>query len=179
MPHFKVNGSPLSTPRGLHMNWLANYMKKIAIQENNTSAWLRYKLAGNEVNNAIKSAKKHYFIHSLEVNKKNLRKTWMLIDELSSRKCRRVRNISEIKVNNEPITSAVQMAGNFSDYFSTIGSNLASEIQPSSTEPEFYRQPTDTIFSLKAPSASTVCWLLSQLDAKKKQLDWIEFPVNC
>ena len=44
---------------------------------------------------------------------------------------------------------------------------MASEIQPSSTEPEFYLQPTDTIFSLKAPSASTVCRLLNQLDAKK------------
>ena len=109
---------------------------------------------------------KHYFIHNLEVNKKNPRKTWMLIDELSSRKCRRVRNISEIKVNNEPITSAVQMAEVFND-FAAIGSNLASKIQPSSTKPEFYLQPTDTIFSLKAPSASTVCWLLNQLDAKK------------
>ena len=143
-----------------------NYMKKIAIQENNTSAWVRYKQARNEANNAIKSAKKHYFIHNLKLNKKNPRKTWMLIDELSSRKCGRVRNISEIKVDNEPITSAVQMAEVFNDYFATIGSNLASEIQPSSTEPEFYLQPTDTIFSLKAPSANTVCWLLNQLDAK-------------
>ena len=32
-------------------------MKKIAIQENNTSAWERYKKARNKVNNAIKSAK--------------------------------------------------------------------------------------------------------------------------
>ena len=55
----------------------------------------------------------------------------------------------------------------FNDYFATNGSNLASEIQPSSTEPEFYLQPTATIFSLKAPSASTVCRLLNQLDAKK------------
>ena len=85
----------------------------------------------------------------------------MLIDELSSRKCRRVRNISEIKVDNEPITSVVQMAEVFNDYFATIGSNLASEIQSSSTDPEFYLQPTYTIFSLKAPSASTVCWLLN------------------
>ena len=76
----------------------------------------------------------------------------MLIDELSSRKCRRVRNISQIKVNNEPITSAVQMAEVFNDYCATIGSNLASEMQPSSTEPEFYLQPTGTIFSLKALS---------------------------
>ena len=42
-----------------------------------------------------------------------------------------MRNISEIKVDNEPITSAVQMAEVFNDYFATIGSNLASEIQPS------------------------------------------------
>ena len=142
-------------------------MVKIAIQENNTSAWVGYKQARNEVNNAIKSAKKQYFIHNLELNKKNPRKTWMLIDDLSSRKCGRARNISEIKVNNEPITSAVEMAEVFNDYFATIGSNLASEIQPSSTEPEFYLQPTDTIFSLKAPSASTVYRLLNQLDAKK------------
>ena len=84
-----------------------------------------------------------------------------------STKCGRARNISEIKVNNEPITSAVEMAEVLNDYFATIGSNLATEIQPSSTEPEFYLQPTDTIFSLKAPSASTVCKLLNQLDAKK------------
>ena len=45
--------------------------------------------------------------------------------------------------------------------------NLASEIQPSTIEPEFYLQPTDTIFSLKVPSASTVCRFLNQLDAKK------------
>ena len=91
----------------------------------------------------------------------------MLIDELSPRKCRRAQNSSEIKVNNEPITSAVEMAEVFNDYFVTIGSNLASQIQPSSTDPEFHLQPTDTIFSLKAPSASTVCRFLNQLDAKK------------
>ena len=35
-----------------------NYMKKFAIQGDNTTAWERYKQARNEVNNAIKSAKK-------------------------------------------------------------------------------------------------------------------------
>jgi len=92
------------------------------------------------------------------------------VDDLSSRKCGRARNISEIEANNEPITSAVEMADVFNDYFGIIGSNLASEIQPSTTEPKFYLQPTNTILSLKASSASTVCRLLkslNQLDAKK------------
>ena len=92
-------------------------MKKIAIQENSATAWERYKQARNEVNNAIKSAKKQYFTHNLEVNKMNPRKTWKLIDDLSSRKYGRVRNISEIKVNNEPISSAAEMAEVFNDFF--------------------------------------------------------------
>ena len=144
-----------------------NYLKKIAIQENSATAWERYKQARNGVNNAIKSAKKQYFPHNLELNKTNPRKTWKLMDDLSSRKYGRVRNISEIKVNNEPISSAAEMTEAFNDFFATIGSNLTSEIQPSTIEPEFYLQPTDTIFSLKPPSASTVCRLLNQPDTTK------------
>ena len=59
------------------------------------------------------------------------------------------------------------MAEAFNDFFATIGSNLANEILPSTIEPEFYLQLTDTIFSLKPPSASTVCRLFNQLDATK------------
>ena len=70
----------------------------MAIQENNATAWERYKQARNEVNDAIKSAKKHYFMHNLEVNKMNPRKTWKLIDDQSSRKYGRIRNISEITI---------------------------------------------------------------------------------
>ena len=82
-------------------------------------------------------------------------------------KCGRARNISEIEVNNEPTISAVEMAEVFNDYFATIGSNLESEIEASTIEPEFYLQPTYTLLALKAPSAGTVCRFLSQLDAKK------------
>ena len=94
-----------------------NYLKKIVIQENSATAWERYKQARNGVNNAIKSAKKQCFTHNLELNKTNPRKTWKLIDDLSSRKYGRVRNISEIKVNNEPISSAAEMAEVLNDFF--------------------------------------------------------------
>ena len=139
--HAPIQNKPVSNK---HSPWITyelprkiykrNYMKKIAIQEKSTTAWERYKQARNEVNNAIKSAKKQCFTHNLEV-KMNPRKTWKLIDNLISRKYGRVRNISEIKVNNEPISSAAEMAEVFNDIFATIGSNLASEIQPSAIEP--------------------------------------------
>ena len=47
-----------------------------------------------------------------------------LVDDLSSRKYGRVRNISEIKVNNEPISSAAEMAevfATFCDYWIKFG----------------------------------------------------------
>ena len=54
---------------------------------------------------------------NLEVNKMNPRKTCKLIDDLTSFKCGRIRNISEIEVDNEHITSAVEMAEAFNDFF--------------------------------------------------------------
>ena len=72
------------------------------------------------------------------------------------------------------------MAEVLNDFFATIGSNLASEIQPSTIEPEFYLQPTctDTIFSLKPPSASTVCRLLNSWTQKKPQQQQLYFDIG-
>ena len=50
-----------------HFPWITHHGT-----ENNTTAWERFKQARNEVNNAIKSAKKQYFMHNLEMNKKNV-----------------------------------------------------------------------------------------------------------
>lgn len=61
--------------------------------------------------------KKQYFTHNLTVNKMNPRKTWILIDDLSSRKYGRLRNIPEIKANNKPVSSAAEMAEVLNDIF--------------------------------------------------------------
>ena len=51
-----------------------NYLKKKAIIENNATGWKQYKEARNETNNAIKSAKRQYFLHTLELKKRILSK---------------------------------------------------------------------------------------------------------
>ena len=63
-------------------------------------------------------------MHNLEVNKMNPRKTWKLIDDLSSCKYGRVQNISKIKVNNEPITSVAEMEEVFKDFLTITASKL-------------------------------------------------------
>ena len=49
------------------------------------------------------------------------------------------------------------MAEVFNDFFATIGSNLASEIQPSTIEPEFYSQANGTQYFLLNPQALALC----------------------
>ena len=154
-----------------------NYLKKKAIIENNAASWEQYKQARNETNNAIKSAKCQYCLHNLELNKKNSSKTWKLINELSARKSCTNRNITEITTDNETINSAPEIAEVFNNFFTSIGPNLASKLSPSNIDPESYLQPTETAFSLRALSVTTVCELLSQLD-EKKAMDWTEFLVN-
>ena len=125
-----------------------NYLKKKAIIENNAASWEQYKQARNETNNAIKSAKRQYFLHNLELNKKNSSKTWKLINELSSRKSCTNRNITEIKTDNETINSAHEIAEVFNNFFTSIGPNLASKLSPSNIDPESYLQPTKTTIGL-------------------------------
>ena len=59
------------------------------------------------------------------------------------------------------------MAEELNLHFSTIGERLASEIPPSDIEPETYLTPTETSFSLTAPSLDVFYKLLSKLNERK------------
>ena len=70
------------------------------------------------------------------------KKTWQLINELSSRHPNKVRNIAEIKVREQTITESSDIAENLNLHFSSVGEKLASEIPSSNVEPESYLEAT-------------------------------------
>ena len=123
--------------------------------------------ARNQTNNKIKKAKRKYFIDNLELSKSNLKKTWYLINELSSRQSNKAGNISEIKIAKQIATEPLEIAEELNLHFSNIGERLASEIPAYDIEPETYLTPTETSFSLKAPSLNVVYKLLSKLNERK------------
>lgn len=84
----------------------------------------------------------------------------MLINELSSRKCCRNRSVDQIKTDKETLNFATDIMEVF-NFFFHICRTKSRQIDSGS-----YLQPTNTAFSLKAPTVSTVCELLSQLDEK-------------
>jgi len=144
-----------------------NYLKRKAISSGDNHLWTQYKKARNNTNNAIKQTKKQYFVENLEIHKNDQRKTWSLLNELTSRKPKNDSTVSQLKHNDKQITSPIEIANSFNTYFTSIGETLASSIQHDSNSPESYLKPTTTTFSIEAPSLETVCKLLEGLNERK------------
>ena len=142
-------------------------IKKKAISSNDHDMWEQFKCARNQANNAIKQAKKRYFSDNLKVSKGNPRKTWNLINELTSRNTSKSTNILEIQVDNRTISSPGDMAEAFNDHFTNIGQVLAQEVPAAEVNPECYLSHTDKAFHLKTPSLDVVFNLLRNIDEKK------------
>ena len=74
------------------------------------------------------------------------KKTRKLINELTSRKHKRLGNISKINLDNKQVvTEATEISDTFNHYFADIGENLANNIGMSSVN------PTQYLKSLKKP----------------------------
>ena len=141
-------------------------LKKKADKTSDDLTWKKYKKVRNSVNNAIKTAKRNYFTINLDNSKGDVRKTWKLINELSSRQYKTT-DISELKINGHSISSANAMSEAFNSYFTSIGRDLANEIPKSDTKPEWYMKPNDKVFSFQKIQESEIHKLISGLDSNK------------
>ena len=144
-----------------------DYLKKKAISSGDNHLWTQYKKARNNTNNAIKQTKKQYFEDNLETYKNDQRKTWSLLNELTSRKPKNHSTVTQLKHNEKQTTSPIEIANTFNTYFTSIGETLASSIQHNSTNPEIYLKSTTTTFSIQPPSLETVRKLLESLNERK------------
>ena len=143
-----------------------DFLKKKAEQTKNQSCWDDFKTARNEVNNSIKYAKCKYFSDNLAASRKNPRKTWQLINELSSRQHMK-KVIADIEIGDLKVSSASEMAEAFNCHFANIGHDLARDIPATDTVPESYLISTNATFSFKSCSSNEVRKLLEELETKK------------
>ena len=159
--------APWITKGLLHKMHRRDLIKKKAISSNDHDMWEQFKCARNQANNAIKQAKKRYFSDNLKTSKGNPRKTWNLINELTSRNTSKSSNILEIQIDNRTISTPGDMAEAFNDHFTNIGQVLAQEVPAAEVNPEFYISHTDKAFCPKTPSLDVVINLLRNIDEKK------------
>ena len=134
---------------------------------NNPAIWDQFRCARNQANNAIKLVKKLYVSDNLDANKGNLRKTWNVVNELTSRNSSKSTNILEIKVDNKIASNPMDIAETINDHLTNVAQVLAQDIPVVDVNPESYLEPTDHSFSLQIPSVDIVSNVLSKIDEKK------------
>ena len=81
----------------------------------------------NIVNKALKQAKKAYYQTSFSDHKGDSRKTWQIINELTSRTSSKS-SVRELRVNGQSVTNPTESAEEFNHHFATIGTKPAGEI---------------------------------------------------
>ena len=159
--------SPWITPYVVQKIRLRDFVKRQFDVTRDNEIWLQFKKARNECNNAIKQAKHNYFITNIAAARKDLSKTWKLINELSSRKVSEVSGVKKINLDGNDITNSADISDAFNSYFTSIGESLANKIPNSNVDPVYYILPTNTIFSFEEIGMCTVNSLLKSINVNK------------
>ena len=143
-------------------------LKIKAIQTQNLQDWSAFKQARNSVNNEIKIAKESYYKSAF--NEKNLKKTWSIINELTSRK-QSNSFIKEVKLNNSPVIDSQEICEAFNNYFADIGPMLAEKIPINGNSSSYLDyltyQNSEVRFHLSETNPFVVFSLLSKLCKSK------------
>ena len=93
--------SPWITPEVISKMRQRDSLKKKFDITKHEHIWSQYKKVRNETNNLIKQSKRSYFISNIDTVGNDPKKTWKLINELTSRKHKRLGNISKINLDNK------------------------------------------------------------------------------
>ena len=140
-------------------------LKIKAIQSKHPHDWAIFKATRNSVNSEIKQVKEFYYQKAFSESQGNPKKTWGIINEITSRK-RNISNVNEIKLNGSSITNTQEISEAFNSHFATIGPKLAAEIplvEGGSPHLDYLTFQSENAFSLKETTTSEVFSLLSKL----------------
>ena len=97
--------------------------------------------------NLINFDEASHFDNPNEMWKYDPKKTWKLINELTSRKHKRLGNISKINLDNKKVvTKATEISDTFNHHFANIGKNLATNIGKSSVNPTQYLKNPKSVY---------------------------------
>ena len=159
--------SPFMT-RGLLISRQTKFrLSKLSIEQPsilNTEKFKQYKKLYNKV---IIAAKKNYYEVELEVNKKNLRKTWQILREATRKLNDKSSIIDQIMVDDVLIEDQEEICSSFNDYFTNVAEKIAEKINPSDRPPDSYIINSNSNFSMGHVDPFYLIELVSEMKSKK------------
>ena len=93
-----------------------------------------YKSYRNSLTNAVKQAKRTYYLNSFEICKGDVKGTWRLLNDLIVRE-KKNRNVNSVIVDNIEITNSKEIANKFNSYFINIADIIDSNLPNPVSDP--------------------------------------------
>ena len=136
------------------------FMKKPNEMNKNKYAQIR-----NYYDRLVKNKKQVYIQSKLVENKKSLKKTWQIINQLLGKSKIKIKN--QFFINNELISNDVKISNRFNTYFSTIAENLVKKIPWTAAKfADFLPQPTLNTIFFKPTSAEEIQSIITTMKPK-------------
>ena len=142
--------------------------KRKAIKSNDPQDWAVYKRLRNKINGEVKSTKASYYANVFIQCNGNSRKTWQMINELTSRQKNNA-SVKELRLDDNSVTNSHELSNAFNDHFSIIGTKLTNEV-PLVTDGSSYADSiasSNHKFVCSPISSSNVYSLLNKLSKSK------------
>jgi hypothetical protein len=113
-----------------------NRLYKLAINDSN-QFFKKYRAYCNLFNTVLRASKKLHYETKFIQYAKNPKKTWELLNELTSGN-KKKEGASQITVDGENITQPQNIANEFNKFFAAAGKMVAESVHPSSIDPLSY-----------------------------------------
>ena len=120
----------------------------------------------NKLNKLIKRTKADYFTKSLNKCENKPKQMWKTINKFTNKKSKTT-IITEVKQENQSVTDDSSIANTLNTYFNEIGTNLARNMEQSTSAPESYLPNCNSQFKMQNVTVSEVHKILSSVDVSK------------
>lgn len=134
----RVRGSksPWITTELKKMMHLRDRLKVKAVRSGYPNDWNNFQRARNNANNAIKNAKRSYYLKSFIACDGNSRKTWEIVNEVTGRKSEKA-IINELELEGKKLTDPTEIAEGFNKFFAEIGPKHLQSTQQGQVQQRF------------------------------------------
>ena len=108
-----------------------------------------FKSYRNKLTDEIRVAKNQYYKNKLNGSAGDAKKTWKVINEVLKPN-KQSNDVTSFKVDDKILTDSSEIANSFNEFFTSIGSKLASDIVDRGIQPDIYFGPrcqSDFIFA--------------------------------
>lgn len=141
--------------------------KKLKKHPDNVEVKKHFKMISKEIKVLVAKTKEEYYLSKFDEVGCDMKKSWQLVDEITSYSSKRIESTNMLIINGNTITDSYDIAENFNNYFV----NIASELRENNVIPDdfHYSHHIDKSCYLNPITAHELCMIVASMQNKSSK----------